>query len=222
MELVELRDIHKTYHLGEVDVSVLRGVNLRIRRGELLAVMGVSGSGKSTLMNILGCLDHPSSGEYWLEGREISHVPPDERGRIRNERIGFVFQAFNLLSRTSALDNVIMPPASAPKPVSEAEARRRGVELLERLGLGDRLEHTPAQLSGGQQQRVALARALVSRPSILLADEPTGNLDSKTSVEILGEIRELNEKEGITVVLVTHNLEVARYAQRIVYIKDGV
>src|SRR5262245_21136330 len=170
MELIRLEDIHKTYHMGEVDLHVLRGVSLSIERGELVALMGASGSGKSTLMNILGCLDRPSSGKYWLSGQDISRLSPDERARIRNQKIGFVFQNFNLLARTSALENVMMPLAYAPEPVAEREGMRRAKGLLERVGLGDRLHHEPSQLSGGQQQRVAIARALVNNPSILFAD----------------------------------------------------
>ena len=185
MELIRLHDITKTYSLGEVTVPVLKGVSLEIARGEMVALMGASGSGKSTLMNILGCLDRPTSGQYWLDGQEISQSSGDERALIRNRKIGFVFQSFNLLARTSALDNVIMPLAYTNALLSKREARVRGRAMLERVGLGERMGHQPSQLSGGQQQRVAIARALINRPQILFADEPTGNLDSKTSKEIL-------------------------------------
>jgi ABC-type lipoprotein export system ATPase subunit len=222
MNLIELVDIRKTYHLGEVDVPVLKGVSLNIRRGELVALMGASGSGKTTLMNILGCLDRPSSGQYWLDGEEISRCTQDERALVRNHKIGFVFQSFNLLSRTSSLDNVIMPLSYTARGLSAREARRRGQELLELVGLGNRLDHQPSQLSGGQQQRVAIARALVNRPPLLLADEPTGNLDSQTSREILGMFRELNTREGITIVLVTHDADVASHAQRTIRMHDGL
>ena len=221
MELIELRDIVKTYHLGDVAVPVLRGVSVTIGRGEMVALMGASGSGKSTLMNILGCLDRPTAGEYWLEGQEVGSLGPDERALIRNRRIGFVFQSFNLLPRTSALDNVAMPLGYAAGHLSDREARRRAREMLARVGLQERMGHEPSQLSGGQQQRVAIARALVNHPSIVFADEPTGNLDSKTSVEVLRMFQELNRDSGITVVLVTHDAEVARHARRIIRIHDG-
>jgi ABC-type lipoprotein export system ATPase subunit len=222
VELIELRDIYKTYHLGEVDVPVLKGVSLAVLEGELVALMGVSGSGKTTLMNILGCLDRASSGQYWLGGREISGVSPDERAALRNSKIGFVFQNFNLLPRTSALENVMMPLAYSSDGLSDRAARERCVGLLRRVGLEDRLEHEPSQLSGGQQQRVAIARALVNQPALLLADEPTGNLDSRTSEEILQMFQQLNADEGITIVIVTHDPEVARHARRIIHIHDGV
>ena len=220
MELIRLEDIYKTYHLGEVDVPVLRGVSLSIARGEMVALMGASGSGKTTLMNILGCLDRPSSGQYWFDGQEMSRLTPNQRALVRTEKLGFVFQSFNLLARTSALDNVTMPLDYAPRRPSGAEARRLADTLLERVGLADRAEHEPSQMSGGQQQRVAIGRALVNRPSLVLADEPTGNLDSHTSVEILRMFQQLNA-EGITVVLVTHDPHVAAYAHRIIRISDG-
>jgi ABC-type lipoprotein export system ATPase subunit len=222
VELIRLEDIHKTYYLGEVDVPVLMGVSLTIDRGEMVALMGASGSGKSTLMNILGCLDRPTSGRYWLEGREISRLSADERAIVRNKKIGFVFQSFNLLARTSALENVIMPLSYTAADLSLGEARRRGRAMLERVGLGDRAHHHPSQLSGGQQQRVAIARALVNNPPIVFADEPTGNLDSKTSREILEMFQRLCREEGITVVLVTHDAGVANYAQRTIRIRDGL
>ena len=220
MELIELRDIHRTYHLGEIDVPVLKGVSLTVRHGEFVALMGASGSGKTTLMNILGCLDRPTSGEYWLDGQNVVQLLPDDWALLRNRKIGFVFQTFNLLPRTSALENVMMPLLYSTDSVSDGYPRRRAGELLERVGLGDRLDHEPSQLSGGQQQRVAIARSLINRPSLLLADEPTGNLDSRTSEEVLRVFQRLNE-EGVTVVIVTHDEEVARRAKRIVRIRDG-
>jgi ABC-type lipoprotein export system ATPase subunit len=222
MELIELRNIYKTYHLGEIDVPVLKGVSAKVASGELLALMGVSGSGKSTLMNILGCLDHPSSGEYWLDGQEVGHLSPNERALVRNHKLGFVFQNFNLLARTSALDNVVMPLSYTNENISGRESRQRGKAILELVGLGDRMHHAPAQLSGGQQQRVALARALINRPAILFADEPTGNLDSHTSQEVLELFQRLNREEHLTIILVTHDPGVAQHAQRIIHIRDGV
>ena len=221
MELIRLEDIHKTYCLGEVDVPVLRGVSLSIGRGEIVALMGASGSGKTTLMNLLGCLDHPTSGRYWLDGQEMSRLSPNQRAVVRAEKIGFVFQNFNLLARTTALQNAAMPLDYSPRRHSSAEARRLALTLLDRVGLADRAHHEPSQMSGGQQQRVAIGRALVNRPSLVLADEPTGNLDSQTSVEILRMFQRLNA-EGITVVLVTHDPNVATYAHRVIRIADGV
>jgi ABC-type lipoprotein export system ATPase subunit len=221
VELIRLEDITKTYHLGEIDVPVLKGVSLTIDRGEIVALMGASGSGKTTLMNILGCLDRPSSGRYWLDGQEVSQLSASARAMIRNKKIGFVFQSFNLLARTSALENVIMPLAYTAANLSRREARKRGAALLARVGLADRLDHQPSQLSGGQQQRVAIARALVNNPPLLFADEPTGNLDSRTSREILEMFQRLGDEEGITVVLVTHDAGVANYARRVVRIADG-
>jgi macrolide transport system ATP-binding/permease protein len=222
MELIKLRDIHKTYYLGEIDVPVLKGISLTISQGEFVALMGTSGSGKTTLMNILGCLDRPSSGEYWLEGQDVVALSADEWAQLRNEKIGFVFQTFNLLPRTSALENVIMPLSYTAEHLSDQEARRRAEELLHRVGLQGRLDHEPSQLSGGQQQRVAIARALINQPSILFADEPTGNLDSKTSEEVLELFRRLNEEGGVTIILVTHDANVAKSAKRIVKIHDGM
>ena len=221
MRLIELKDIHKTYHLGEIDVPVLKGVSINVAAGELVALMGASGSGKSTLMNILGCLDHPSSGEYWLDGEEVAGLNADERAHVRNRKLGFVFQNFNLLPRTSALENVMMPLSYADHSISDREARRRAKEILDRVGLGDRLEHFPSQLSGGQQQRVAIARSLVNNPRLLFADEPTGNLDSKPSAEVLEMFQRLNEEEGITIILVTHDPGVAEHAKRVIRMRDG-
>jgi len=222
MDLITLKDIYKTYHLGEVDVPVLKGISLSVSRGEMVALMGVSGSGKTTLMNILGCLDHPTAGRYWLDGQEVSGMSADERAELRNGKLGFVFQNFNLLTRTSALENVLMPLSYGPRILSDQEAHSRCFTLLQRVGLGDRLYHEPSQLSGGQQQRVAIARALVNHPTVLFADEPTGNLDSKTSKDILQMIRQLNAEEGLTVILVTHDPEVAGHAKRIIHIHDGL
>jgi macrolide transport system ATP-binding/permease protein len=221
MELIRLEDIHKTYHLGEVDVPVLRGISLSIQRGEMVALMGASGSGKTTLMNILGCLDHPSSGKFWFDGEEMSRLTPDQRALVRTEKLGFVFQSFNLLPRTSAINNVAMPLDYARRRIHAADARELAESLLQRVGLGDRMDHEPSQMSGGQQQRVAIGRALVNRPALLLADEPTGNLDSHTSVDILRMFQQLNA-EGITVILVTHDPSVAAYAHRTIHITDGV
>jgi ABC-type lipoprotein export system ATPase subunit len=222
MELIELRDIRKIYRLGEVDLPVLNGISLRVARGELVALMGASGSGKSTLMHVMGCLDRPSAGEYWLEGREISRLSAKQRAQVRKQTIGFVFQNFNLLARTSALENVMMPLSYAVEHPGEAQMRQRAAELLERVGLGERMHHLPSQLSGGQQQRVAIARALVNNPQLLLADEPTGNLDSHTSEEILRMFQDLNRREGLTIILVTHDPQVAHSARRVIHIKDGL
>ncbi len=222
MSIIKLENVYKTYKLGEMDVPVLKGVSLEIARGEMVALMGASGSGKSTLMNILGCLDRPTSGRYWLDGEDVSRLSADGRAMVRNRKIGFVFQSFNLLARTSALDNVAMPLNYTAANLSEREGRRRAAEMLTRVGLGERMDHHPSQLSGGQQQRVAIARALVNRPPVLFADEPTGNLDSRTSVEILRMFQELNRAEGITIILVTHDAGVASYAQRTIHIRDGM
>ncbi len=222
MALIELKDIAKTYHLGEVDLPVLKGISATIDRGELVALMGASGSGKSTLMNLLGCLDHPTAGQYWLEGREISGLSAKERAAVRRQTIGFVFQSFNLLPRTSALENVMMPLTYASEHLSERQMRARAGALLAKIGLGDRSDHHPSQLSGGQQQRVAIARALVNNPRLLLADEPTGNLDSRTSEEILEMFQDLNRTEALTIILVTHDPGVARPAPRIIHIQDGL
>jgi len=220
--IIELQDIRKTYHMGDIVVPVLRGVSLTVARGELVALMGTSGSGKSTLMNVLGCLDRPDSGLYRLDGEEMSHLSADQRAMVRNHKMGFVFQSFNLLPRTSALDNVAMPLTYTTDHLSEREARRRAAEMLARVGLQDRMDHEPSRLSGGQQQRVAIARALINRPPLLLADEPTGNLDSRTSEEVLAMFQVLNQKEGITIIMVTHDANVALYAQRVIRIHDGM
>jgi ABC-type lipoprotein export system ATPase subunit len=222
VELIRLEDIRKTYYLGEVELQVLKGISLTIDHGEMVALMGASGSGKTTLMNILGCLDRPTSGKYWLDGQEVSRMSADERAMFRNHRIGFVFQSFNLLPRTSALENVMMPLLYANEVTSNRESRRRAAALLDLVGLADRMDHEPSQLSGGQQQRVAIARALINSPSVLFADEPTGNLDSKTSEEILQMFCRLNQQEGLTVILVTHEAAVADHARRVIHITDGV
>jgi ABC-type lipoprotein export system ATPase subunit len=222
MQLIRLENITKTYHVGEIDVPVLKGVSLSIDRGELVALTGASGSGKTTLMNILGCLDRPTSGRYWLDGQEVSGISSDQRANVRNRKIGFVFQSFNLLPRASALDQVLMPLTYTASYLSEREGRERAKALLERVGLGDRMDHEPSQLSGGQQQRVAIARALINKPPLLFADEPTGNLDSVTSKEVLEMFRQLNQQEGITIIIVTHDHNVASTAQRNIRMADGL
>jgi putative ABC transport system ATP-binding protein len=218
MALIQLVDVAKTYRMGDVEVHALRGVSLDVELGEFTAIMGASGSGKSTLMNIVGCLDRPSSGRYLLEGQDVSRLSTERLAEMRNRTIGFVFQSFNLLARTSALENVELPLLYAG--ASTAERRARATEALARVGLADRAHHHPNQMSGGQQQRVAIARALVTRPRVILADEPTGNLDSRTSVEVMALFQELG-RAGITVVLVTHEPDIAQYAGRIVVMRDG-
>ena len=220
MPLIQLREICKIYTLGEVEVNALSSVSLDIDCGEYVALMGPSGSGKTTLMNTLGCLDHPSSGSYMLEGEEVVTMSSDERARLRNRKIGFVFQNFNLLSRTSALENVELPLLYSPR-IKGSERRDRVRQILKKVGLESRQHHHPSQLSGGQQQRVAIARALANEPSILLADEPTGNLDSHTSREVMELFGQLNRQDGITIILVTHDQEVAKHARRAVAIRDG-
>lgn len=222
MALIELKEITKTYFLGEIDVPVLKGITLSIDRGEYVALMGASGSGKSTLMNILGCLDRQTTGEYLLDGEEVGRASGDRRAVVRNHKIGFVFQSFNLLPRTSALDNVIMPLSYTAGGLSRRECRRRGMEMLKRVGLAERFGHYPSQLSGGQQQRVAIARALINDPELLLADEPTGNLDSRTGAEILELFRELrSEHPGRSIVMITHNSGIAGFADRVAQLEDG-
>jgi putative ABC transport system ATP-binding protein len=218
MPIIELTDVTKRYQMGDVTVHALGGVSLDIDAGDFVAIMGTSGSGKSTLMNILGCLDRPMSGRYLLAGREVSRLDHDQLAEIRNHLIGFVFQSFNLLRRTSALENVELPLIYAD--VTARERHRRARAALDRVGLGARLDHHPSQLSGGQQQRVAIARAIVNEPKVILADEPTGNLDSRTSIEIIALFQELG-RSGITVILVTHEQDIAEHASRVVVVKDG-
>jgi ABC-type lipoprotein export system ATPase subunit len=220
MALIELRNLSKTYDLGEVKVLALRGVSLDIEEGEFVALIGPSGSGKSTLMNTLGCLDRPTDGSYRLAGEEVAGLDPDQLAQVRNRRIGFIFQNFNLLARTTALENVEVP-LLYNRDCPRRERKKRATAILKRVGLGDRMDHRPNQLSGGQQQRVAIARALINQPAILLCDEPTGNLDTRTSREIMTFFRELNEVEGLTVILVTHDLEIARRARRALVLIDG-
>jgi putative ABC transport system ATP-binding protein len=219
MALIELDQISKVYQMGEIEVHALRGVSLQIERGETVAIMGASGSGKSTLMNVVGCLDQPSTGAYLLDGQNVGRLNDDRLAEIRNRQIGFVFQTFNLLPRTTALQNVMLPMIY--DGVGLAERRRRAEQALTAVGLQDRLHHTPNELSGGQQQRVAIARALVNEPSILLADEPTGNLDSSSGAEVMALLHKLNRDRGITLLLVTHDPEIARQTSRILHLHDG-
>jgi putative ABC transport system ATP-binding protein len=219
--VIQLEELHKIYHTGEVDVHAVRGVSLTIQRGEFVAIMGASGSGKSTLMNTIGCLDRATRGKYLLDGTDVSELNRDELADIRNLKIGFVFQGFNLLSRTSALENVELPMLYTHHHLSGREQRERALKSLEMVGLGERSGHHPNQLSGGQQQRVAIARALVNQPALLLADEPTGNLDTQTSIEIMGVFQKLND-EGITIIMVTHELDIAQYTKRTVIMRDGL
>ena len=218
--VIKLEEIWKVYRTGEVDVQAVRGISLEIQPGEFVAIMGASGSGKSTLMNTLGCLDRPSGGRYLLDGTDVSKLDRDELADIRNKKIGFIFQGFNLLSRTSAVENVILPMLYVHPGISHHDQNERALQALETVGLAQRADHHPNQLSGGQQQRVAIARALVNRPALLLADEPTGNLDSQTSIEIMGVFQKLNDA-GITIVMVTHELDVASYTKRNVILRDG-
>jgi putative ABC transport system ATP-binding protein len=218
--VIQLQDVHKTYHTGSVDVHAVRGVSAEVVKGEFVAIMGASGSGKSTLMNIIGCLDRASKGRYLLDNTDVSSLNRDELADIRNQKIGFIFQGFNLLSRTSALENVELPMLYSQRHMPGREQRSRALKALEMVGLADRADHHPNQLSGGQQQRVAIARALVNQPALLLADEPTGNLDSQTSIEIMGVFQNLNQN-GITIVMVTHELDIAHYTKRNLIMRDG-
>jgi len=217
--VIELQDITKVYQMGEVEVHALRGVSLQMEKGEILTIMGPSGSGKSTMMNIIGCLDQPTAGNYLLEGKDVGHLHDDDLATIRNRRIGFVFQTFNLLARTTALQNVTLPLIYAG--AGRTERRERAREALEAVGLGHRLDHLPTELSGGQQQRVAIARALANDPSIILADEPTGNLDSESGADVMAVLQGLNRERGMTVVLVTHDPMIARHTERIIHLHDG-
>ena len=218
---VRLDDVRKTYKTGEVEVQAVRGVSIEIGRGEFVALMGSSGSGKSTLMNIIGCLDRPTAGRYFLDGEDVSSLSRDDLADVRNRKLGFVFQNFNLLARTSALENVELPLLYSNVALTSVQLRKKAEEVLAAVGLEGRGDHTPSQLSGGQQQRVAIARALINDPEVLLADEPTGNLDSRTSVEVMGIFQGLNDK-GITIIMVTHEADIASYARRNIVMKDGV
>ena len=222
MSVISARNVVKTYVVGAHQVKALRGVHLEVEAGEFVCVTGASGSGKSTFMHIVGCLDRPTSGQYLLDGQDVSQMSKNDLAGVRNKKIGFVFQGFNLLSRTSALDNVELPLLYGGSTLKTAERHRRAKEMLAAVGLGDRFSHHPNQLSGGQQQRVAIARALINTPSILLADEPTGNLDSRTSIEVMGLFQKLNIERGITVILITHEADIAEYGTRIVSFRDGV
>jgi putative ABC transport system ATP-binding protein len=221
MSIISLRNLSKTYQMGDNTVHALRSVSLEVEHGEFVTIIGPSGSGKSTMMHILGCLDRPTSGQFLLNGQDVSSLPRDELAGIRNKQIGFVFQGFNLLPRTTALENVEVPLLYNRPVVPTAERHRRALAALTAIGLGQRAHHHPSELSGGQQQRVAIARALVNEPDLILADEPTGNLDTKTSIEVMALLQELREKRTITVVLITHDMEVARYGTRTVSIRDG-
>jgi putative ABC transport system ATP-binding protein len=221
-KVISVRDLVKTYVVGEVTVRALRGANMDVKAGEFVAVTGPSGSGKSTLMHIFGCLDRPTSGQYFLDGKDVSRMSKDELAAVRNRKIGFVFQGFNLLSRTTALDNVELPLLyNGGSKMKAAERHKRAMDSLSAVGLADRYHHYPNQLSGGQQQRVAIARALINQPSIILADEPTGNLDTRTSIEVMGIFQRLNIERGITIILITHEMDIAEYGTRLVRFRDG-
>jgi putative ABC transport system ATP-binding protein len=219
--VISVKNLIKTYVVGEIEVKALRGVNLEVQPGEFLAVTGQSGSGKSTFMHIVGCLDKPTSGQYFLDGEDVSRMTKDQLAVVRNKKIGFVFQGFNLLSRTTALDNVELPLLYGHSPLKLAERHKKAMEVLKAVGLEQRADHHPNQLSGGQQQRVAIARSLINNPSILLADEPTGNLDTRTSIEVMDIFQRLNKERGITVLLITHEQDIAEYGTRIVQFRDG-
>jgi putative ABC transport system ATP-binding protein len=219
--VISVRNLVKTYVVGEIEVRALRGVNLDVKRGEFLAVTGPSGSGKSTFMHITGCLDRPTSGQYFLDGQDVAQMSKDKLAAVRNKKIGFVFQGFNLLSRTTALDNVELPLLYGTSRLRGSERKKRAMDVLRAVGLDNRADHHPNQLSGGQQQRVAIARALINDPAIVLADEPTGNLDTKTSIEVMGIFQRLNREQGITIVLITHEMDIAEYGTRIVTFRDG-
>jgi putative ABC transport system ATP-binding protein len=221
VNVIEARELTRTYLTGEVSVTALKGVDIVLPEGDFVAIMGPSGSGKSTTMNLLGCLDRPTSGSYRLDGVEVSKMTADQLAEIRNLKIGFVFQGFNLLARTTALENVELPLLYREQEIPTKERRERSEASLQAVGLGHRLDHVPTQLSGGEQQRVAIARALVTRPSLVLADEPTGNLDSKTSVEVMRIFQELNQEQNITILLVTHEPDIAQFAKRVITFKDG-
>jgi putative ABC transport system ATP-binding protein len=222
MPVISIHDLTKTYHVGDVDVRALRGVSIDIEAGEFVAITGPSGSGKSTMMHILGCLDRPTSGKYFLDGKDVSALSRDELARIRNRKIGFVFQGFNLLARTTALENVELPLLyNGASAFRTAQRHRRALEALRAVGLEDRAHHLPNQLSGGQQQRVAIARALINEPAVLLADEPTGNLDSRTSIEVMDIFQRLNDQRGLTILLITHERDIAEYGKRVVSFRDG-
>jgi putative ABC transport system ATP-binding protein len=222
MPVISVRNLVKTYTVGEVVVRALRGCDFDVEAGEFIAVTGPSGSGKSTLMHILGCLDRPTSGQYFLDGKDVSRMSKDDLAAVRNKQIGFVFQGFNLLSRTTALDNVELPLLyNGGSRMKAAERHRRAMEALKIVGLGDRFHHFPNQLSGGQQQRVAIARSLINEPSIILADEPTGNLDTRTSIEVMGIFQRLNKERGITIILITHEMDIAEYGTRLIRFRDG-
>jgi putative ABC transport system ATP-binding protein len=220
--VISVKNLVKTYVVGDFEVKALRGVNLDVARGEFLAVTGPSGSGKSTFMHITGCLDRPTSGEYFLDGQNVAQMSKDKLAGVRNKKIGFVFQGFNLLSRTTALDNVELPLLYSTSKFKGRDRKKRAMEVLKAVGIDNRADHHPNQLSGGQQQRVAIARALINDPSIILADEPTGNLDTRTSIEVMGIFQRLNREQGITVVLITHEVDIAEYGTRIVSFRDGL